>query len=216
MLKRPDIPLPPDPSRKPVASYSAPVAPSRQPPPVQKTVTVPGKNRLNDPMVEPGEESLSAAGLDHVTSGTTSRERQGRAGQDSGSKVGSQVGNDEGGEEDKPSGFGLFNFGGEKHKHGGQKHEGEAKISLAAMFAIGDDERESEVIIGVGDRARHLAMANGHGVPDAPRTHIGKTPILNKSRPASRGDCERRCGSDGFCDPSSPNGCGGSFCLDMS
>jgi len=36
---------------------------------------------------------------------------------------------------------------------------------------------------------------------------------LQALRPASRQACERRCGKAGQCDPSSPFGCGGEFCL---
>jgi len=70
-----------------------------------------------------------------------------------------------------------------------------------------------EPVIGSGDRAHHLALVPGTAVallrPPAART-AEQLPAL---RPASRQACERRCGKAGQCDPSSPFGCGGEFCL---
>lgn len=70
-----------------------------------------------------------------------------------------------------------------------------------------------EPIVGSGDRAHHLALVPGTAAallrPPAART-AERLPAL---RPASRQACERRCGKAGQCDPSSPFGCGGEFCL---
>lgn len=155
-------------------------------------------------MLEPGEENLAARAVDQVSSAVVAKEVQQ-----------APIGREEGGEGGLLEGLGLLNLGGKHGKHRGHRNDGEVRASLSAMFAIGDDERESQVITGMGDRARHLAMVNGNAVPQAARSYVGKTPILDKSKPASRGDCERRCGSDGFCDPSSPKGCGGMYCLEM-
>jgi hypothetical protein len=69
------------------------------------------------------------------------------------------------------------------------------------------------VIIGVDDRGTEAGMVAASGTspplrPPAMQRGSG-TPAL---RPKSRADCERRCGPDGFCDPSSELGCGGIFC----
>lgn len=76
-----------------------------------------------------------------------------------------------------------------------------------------DGPAPPEPIIGSGDRAHHLALVSGTAVallrPQAARMPE-RLPAL---RPASRQACERRCGKAGQCDPSSPFGCGGEFCL---
>lgn len=85
---------------------------------------------------------------------------------------------------------------------------------------LGDDDdrlceppTRHEPIIGSGDRAHHLALVAGTAVVPlrpAPARTAERLPAL---RPASRQACERRCGKAGQCDPSSPFGCGGEFCL---
>jgi len=70
-----------------------------------------------------------------------------------------------------------------------------------------------EPIIGSGDRAHHLALVAGTAavVLRAPRAATAER--LQALRPASRQACERRCGKAGQCDPASPFGCGGEYCL---
>lgn len=63
-----------------------------------------------------------------------------------------------------------------------------------------------------GDRLHRLGVvADIYIMPLRPpkMTRPGSLPAL---RPKSRADCERRCGSDGFCDPSNLLGCGGVHC----
>ena len=41
---------------------------------------------------------------------------------------------------------------------------------------------------------------------------MGRPPLPPALRPKSKAECERRCGSNGFCDPSNLLGCGGVHC----
>lgn len=81
--------------------------------------------------------------------------------------------------------------------------------------AMEDDDALPEIagnIAGRGDRLHYLAMAaaSGTALLRAPKMDVpGALPAV---KPQSRADCERRCGSDGFCDPSSTLGCGGEYC----
>ena len=85
--------------------------------------------------------------------------------------------------------------------------------ALAENDRLCDPPVKHEPIIGSGDRAHHLALVAGTAVmPLRPAT----TPTaarLQALRPASRDACERRCGKAGQCDPASPFGCGGEYCL---
>jgi hypothetical protein len=78
---------------------------------------------------------------------------------------------------------------------------------------LGDDEKPNPAIPGVSDRVHYLAMA---AISVFPGLRSGakkrESTLQPVGRPASRSDCERRCGSDGFCDPSSKFGCGGEHC----
>ena len=78
---------------------------------------------------------------------------------------------------------------------------------------LGDDTPlRDETIIGSGDRAHHLALVAGSPLPRLRALLRGREPLLSRARPASRAQCQRRCGAAGFCDPSSPLGCGGAYC----
>ncbi|WP_211474757.1 hypothetical protein [Collimonas humicola] len=62
------------------------------------------------------------------------------------------------------------------------------------------------------ERMYYLAMvaAAGESLLRAPKMRAqNSVPALP---PRSQADCQRRCGSDGFCDPSSALGCGGEHC----
>lgn len=78
---------------------------------------------------------------------------------------------------------------------------------------LGDAPPKHEPIIGAGDRAHHLALVAGTTVPPLRSAGAGTAERLQALRPASRQACERRCGRAGQCDPASPFGCGGEFCL---
>ncbi|WP_146171835.1 hypothetical protein [Pseudoduganella armeniaca] len=78
---------------------------------------------------------------------------------------------------------------------------------------LGDAPPKHEPIIGAGDRAHHLALVAGTTVPALRSAGAGTAERLQALRPASRQACERRCGRAGQCDPASPFGCGGEFCL---
>lgn len=72
----------------------------------------------------------------------------------------------------------------------------------------------TDYLVGGGeDRMHHLAMVAGSPVPPPRMAVPGRPRTPAPVRPASRIDCMRRCGSDGFCDPSSASGCGGEYCL---
>ncbi|MFC7518725.1 hypothetical protein ACFQUU_27310 [Herbaspirillum sp. GCM10030257] len=62
-------------------------------------------------------------------------------------------------------------------------------------------------------RVEYLAMVAVPGGTTLASPQLGKTTGLRALRPKSRVECERRCGSDGFCDPSDERGCGGEFCI---
>lgn len=68
------------------------------------------------------------------------------------------------------------------------------------------------VIAGVGDRRPDLAMAALPGTPSLRPATARKKSSVDALRPKSRADCGKRCGRDGFCDPSNPLGCGGMYC----
>ncbi|RJF96898.1 hypothetical protein D3870_21220 [Noviherbaspirillum cavernae] len=62
-------------------------------------------------------------------------------------------------------------------------------------------------------RVEYLAMVAAPGSTTLAPPQLGKTTGLRALRPKSRVECERRCGSDGFCDPSDAHGCGGEYCI---
>lgn len=70
-----------------------------------------------------------------------------------------------------------------------------------------------EPIIGSGDRAHHLALVAGTAPVALRPPRAATAERLQALRPASRQACERRCGRAGQCDPASPFGCGGEYCL---
>ncbi len=78
-----------------------------------------------------------------------------------------------------------------------------------------DDEmiEMSESIVGSGDRAYHLALIFGSSIPSLRPLAASRTQLLPALRPSSQAECQRRCGTGGFCDPSSNLGCGGEYCV---
>ncbi|MGH8808094.1 MAG: hypothetical protein ACREX0_09470 [Noviherbaspirillum sp.] len=68
------------------------------------------------------------------------------------------------------------------------------------------------VIPGIGDRRSDLAMTALPGMPRLRPATPKKGSTVNAPRPKSRLECGKRCGRDGFCDPSNPLGCGGIYC----
>jgi hypothetical protein len=87
------------------------------------------------------------------------------------------------------------------------------EAGLVGLLLGDDDEKPNPAIPGVSDRVHYLAMAAISVFPGlrggAKKRESTLRPV---GRPASRSECERRCGSDGFCDPSSKFGCGGEHC----
>lgn len=86
-----------------------------------------------------------------------------------------------------------------------------------AVLAIGEQDGEQrsaddERIIGSGDRAHHLALIAGAPAPAPQPLRPAREPLIARAAPKSRADCRRRCGRNGFCDPSSDLGCGGVHC----
>ncbi|RSZ61076.1 hypothetical protein HF313_16590 [Massilia atriviolacea] len=73
--------------------------------------------------------------------------------------------------------------------------------------------RSENVVGGCEERMHHLAMVQGSPVPPLRMHRAARGPMIGPARAGSRVECLRRCGSDGFCDPSSPSGCGGEYCL---
>ncbi|WEF32235.1 hypothetical protein [Pseudoduganella chitinolytica] len=78
---------------------------------------------------------------------------------------------------------------------------------------LGEPPPRYEPVVGAGDRAHHLALVAGTALPALRPSPARTGERLQALRPASRQACERRCGRAGQCDPASPFGCGGEFCL---
>jgi hypothetical protein len=87
-------------------------------------------------------------------------------------------------------------------------HDGlEGKHGTRDLVAMEDALPISE------SRTEYLAMVAAPGSTTLAPPQLGKTNGLRALRPKSRIECERRCGSDGFCDPSDERGCGGKLCI---
>lgn len=76
----------------------------------------------------------------------------------------------------------------------------------------GDDDDDRDREPAGGRRPRRIAVVADPGPPPLRPPKLARPGLLPALRPKSRADCERRCGSDGFCDPSDPLGCGGVHC----
>jgi hypothetical protein len=69
-----------------------------------------------------------------------------------------------------------------------------------------------DIPLDSGDRLHRVAVvANTFTEPLRP-PKMARPSTLAALRPKSKAECERRCGSDGFCDPSDLLGCGGVHC----
>lgn len=71
---------------------------------------------------------------------------------------------------------------------------------------------ERELFLDGGDRLHRVAVVADVFVLPLRPPRLERQSKLPALRPKSKADCERRCGSDGFCDPSDPLGCGGMHC----
>jgi hypothetical protein len=96
-------------------------------------------------------------------------------------------------------------------RHRPQRPQQEGKIGL---LPDAEEKRPSEkaLIPGVDDRVPYMAMAPGASMPLLRSPKLTKASTVKKLKPKSRAECHRRCGSNGFCDPSSALGCGGVYC----
>lgn len=84
------------------------------------------------------------------------------------------------------------------------------KVGLATGgTGRGDGE---ETIIGSGDRAHHLALNYTQVAVFLRTSRIIRPPLIAPGAPLSPSQRQRRCLQSGFCDPSSPLGCGGQLC----
>ncbi|SFV13944.1 hypothetical protein [Pseudoduganella namucuonensis] len=63
-----------------------------------------------------------------------------------------------------------------------------------------------------GDRLHRVAVVADTFIEPLRPPKMDRPGSLPALRPKSKAECERRCGSDGFCDPSAPLGCGGVHC----
>jgi hypothetical protein len=84
---------------------------------------------------------------------------------------------------------------------------------------VESDEQESgrETLIGRSDRSHHLAMHGAADTSSLRSSKMGKSgqiviKKLDVVLPQTREECERHCGFDGVCDPTSEFGCGGKYC----
>lgn len=94
----------------------------------------------------------------------------------------------------------------------GRRPRPKAKSIIVPAVRLEPASSERELFLDVGDRLHRVAVvADVFVLPLRPpkMDRPDKVPAL---RPKSKADCERRCGSDGFCDPSDPIGCGGMYC----
>jgi hypothetical protein len=95
----------------------------------------------------------------------------------------------------------------------GRKNSGNNEHSAGAAEDDGRLSAPERGLSARADRVHYLAMAAMAGTlllrPPAP----GAAAILPAIKPQSRAECQRRCGTDGFCDPSDPLGCGGEYCV---
>ncbi len=82
----------------------------------------------------------------------------------------------------------------------------------APCDAAADTVGDGGGTLGDDGAPRYLAMAVSTSAPAlrAPVAACGTT--LPALLAQSRAECARRCGSNGFCDPSSAHGCGGEYC----
>jgi hypothetical protein len=71
---------------------------------------------------------------------------------------------------------------------------------------------EMPTTTGIDDRVPYLALTAGAATPTLRPPKMASTSTVKPLLPKSRAECRRRCGSDGFCDPSSELGCGGVHC----
>ncbi|SFL97773.1 hypothetical protein [Rugamonas rubra] len=79
--------------------------------------------------------------------------------------------------------------------------------------AIGAEARQlPAVLLGLDDRAAHLALAGTPGRPQLRAPAPGPRQAGSRARPRSRGECEQRCGGVGRCDASLADSCGGALC----
>lgn len=74
------------------------------------------------------------------------------------------------------------------------------------------DESDLEMPREIGDRLHRVAVVAHLFLQDLRQPKMKKTGLLPPVKPKSKADCQRRCGSDGFCDPTDPLGCGGVYC----
>ncbi|HVK95917.1 MAG TPA: hypothetical protein VM571_14460 [Noviherbaspirillum sp.] len=71
---------------------------------------------------------------------------------------------------------------------------------------------DNDLIMEAGDRLHRVAVVAQTFIQELRSPQMKKTTTLPKLKPKSRAECERRCGTDGFCDPSNILGCGGTHC----
>jgi len=93
-----------------------------------------------------------------------------------------------------------------------------ARKGRAGAAALGaragglQDEEEMVVLPESGDRLHRIAVVAHLLLQELRAPKLKKSGALPPLRAKTRAECERRCGTDGFCDPSSPRGCGGLHC----
>ncbi|WP_156425840.1 hypothetical protein [Herbaspirillum rubrisubalbicans] len=100
---------------------------------------------------------------------------------------------------------------------------GRGDLLLGEDESLGDDtvgvangcsERAAgaEVIVGSGDRAPHLALKYAQVSVRLHPPRAVTPPLIAPGAALSPSQRQRRCLHSGFCDPSSPLGCGGQYC----
>ncbi|MET3133324.1 hypothetical protein AAKU55_003614 [Oxalobacteraceae bacterium GrIS 1.11] len=89
----------------------------------------------------------------------------------------------------------------------------ECDADLGARAGDGDNVYGGAMV--PDDRVLYLAMVAAPAMATLRQPLAGKFPALPAIKPRTKAECTRRCGTDGFCDPSSPLGCGGEYCQAM-
>lgn len=91
--------------------------------------------------------------------------------------------------------------------------KGKRDDDIDGLSEAGPEPRPANPAIpGIDDRIPYMALTTGAANPALRPPKMAPPPLVNPLKPKSRAECQRRCGSDGFCDPSSELGCGGMHC----
>ena len=97
---------------------------------------------------------------------------------------------------------------------GSGQRSGKAKRRAigGAALAAGFGSAARAMLEESGDRLHRIAVVAHLQLQELRAPRPGRASLVNAAPPKNRAACLRRCGHDGFCDPSDPLGCGGVHC----